>query len=151
GFTCVGFVELGREALEVDRIRILGRIDDLSAVLARAAADEIVVAVRTRRDFLPVQALARIEQSGVRVVDYAAFYERETGRVDLEMVLPTWFPFAEGFPFGRMQDVLKRAFDIVVSMVLLVLTAPLMLATAIAIRVEGPGPVLLWQERVGMG
>lgn len=54
------------------------------------------------------------------------------------------FPRLEGY-----RRFAKRSFDIVGSVLLLILTSPIMLAAAIAVRLEGPGPVLYTQERVG--
>ncbi len=51
---------------------------------------------------------------------------------------------------GRISSGLKRAFDVSTSLVLLVLTLPLMLLTAALIRLEGPGPVLYRQQRTGL-
>ncbi len=54
-----------------------------------------------------------------------------------------------GFEIGRSSRLLKRAFDIVASSLALIVLAPLLLAIAIAIRIDSPGPVLFRQRRIG--
>jgi exopolysaccharide biosynthesis polyprenyl glycosylphosphotransferase len=58
---------------------------------------------------------------------------------------------ARGFEMGRSSRMLKRCFDLVASASMLVLAAPLMLAIAIAIKLDSPGPVLFRQRRIGRG
>ena len=62
---------------------------------------------------------------------------------------PSQLIFAHGFQLRRTTLVLKRAFDILAAAVGLVLAAPLMLLTAIAIKLDSPGPVLYSQVRAG--
>lgn len=65
-------------------------------------------------------------------------------------ISPTLVPRTEGGPAGA-QAVLKRALDIVVSLVVLVLVLPVLLAAAVAVKVSSPGPILFRQVRVGRG
>src|SRR3546814_16067411 len=78
------------------------------------------------------------------------FMERETGRCDLNALRPSWFIFAEGFSGGVLQQSVKRWLDVTLSIVLVIVTLPLLGATALAIRVETPGPVFYRQKRVGL-
>jgi sugar transferase (PEP-CTERM system associated) len=88
--------------------------------------------------------------SGIPIYDFTTFMERETGRCDLNGLRPSWFIFAEGFTGGPIQQAVKRGLDIVLSAVLLVLTVPIIAATALAIRVESPGPIFYLQDRIGL-
>ena len=60
----------------------------------------------------------------------------------------SWLVYSEGFTFSAIDRFLKRLLDLVLSVVVLILTAPLLIAGAIAIRSEGKGPILYRQERV---
>lgn len=112
-------------------------------------ADEIVVAASDRRGRLPMRALLRCRLAGISVYDYHDFCERETGRVDLERVDPGWLVFNDGFAHGNLDAAAKRVFDVVLAMLALVLTAPLLLVAALAVKLEDGGPVLFRQARVG--
>jgi exopolysaccharide biosynthesis polyprenyl glycosylphosphotransferase len=81
-------------------------------------------------------------------MQYLSFVEREIRRIDLKRMELGWLVYSDGFTFGALDRFLKRAFDLVVSSIVLLLTAPLIAAGMLAIGWEGPGPVLYRQERV---
>jgi uncharacterized Fe-S cluster-containing protein len=57
----------------------------------------VVLALEERRNALPLKDLLRIKTKGVHVNDFSSFIERETGRVDLDTVNPSWLIFSDGF------------------------------------------------------
>ncbi len=87
---------------------------------------------------------------GIRVYDDVSFWEQHLGRINLSRIDAVWFLRAEGFSNGLISRAIKRVIDVLVSLVLLALTFPLMLATAVAVRLDSPGPVLYRQQRVGL-
>lgn len=87
---------------------------------------------------------------GVRMYDDASFWEQHLGRVNLDRLDCAWFLRGEGFRSGRLSLSVKRVVDVVASAVLLALTLPLMLTTAILIKLDSPGPVFYRQARVGL-
>jgi sugar transferase (PEP-CTERM system associated) len=95
-------------------------------------------------------ALLDSKLRGVRVLTVTAFCERHLGRIDLDTVDAHWLLCAEGFAQGWLTNVLKRALDVAVSLLLLVLTLPVMLMTALLIKLDSPGPVLYRQKRLGL-
>ena len=121
----------------------------LAKLVVGHCAKEIVLATDDRRG-LPVQQLLECKLSGIRVIDYVAFCERETGRVDLDALRPSWFILSDGFRMGPVSEFVKRSFDLLISSIILIAFLPVMVMTAIAIRLESPGPVLFRQERVGL-
>jgi sugar transferase (PEP-CTERM system associated) len=131
----------------------LDRTEDDRA-LARYAnqigAREVVVATDERRG-MPVGQLLHCKLVGINVVDYQTFWERENSRIDIEALQPSWLIYSDGFRVSPFSNAVKRAFDIVVALGLLVCALPVMAVTAIAVRLESPGPALYRQERVGFG
>ena len=113
--------------------------------------DELVIAMDDRRDKLPIEELLECKLSGVDIIDILTFFEREQGKLPLDILKPDWMIFSDGFNQGAMRDVFKRAFDMTVSACLLLLTWPLMLLAVIAIKLEdGLGaPVIYRQMRTG--
>ena len=109
------------------------------------------MAVADRRKGMPLEALLNVRLRGVEVVEEAKVHEEIAGKIPVEDLRPSWLIFSEGFSSSRLRTITKRAFDITVAMVGLVLSAPLALLTAIAIKLESPGPVLFRQKRVGQG
>ncbi|MGB8276208.1 MAG: TIGR03013 family XrtA/PEP-CTERM system glycosyltransferase [Alphaproteobacteria bacterium] len=149
-FVCAGFVPTNESSVEIDGRRLIADVSSLPAYVERNAIQEVVVAPEDRRGAFPVRSLLDCKLFGTQITDFSTFMERETGRVELEALFPSWLIFSDGFPGGRMQGVLKRVFDIVVSLGFLVFAWPVIVATAIAIRLEGQGPIFYRQQRVGL-
>lgn len=118
--------------------------------LHREKIREVVVATEEQRG-LPMQALMRCRLHGIRVIDYLTFCERESGYVDLDALQPSWIIYGDGCRQGLWAKSVKRVFDIVVSITLLTLAAPLMALVALLIAFESRGPIFYAQERVGLG
>ena len=120
---------------------------DVAGVAREVDADLIIVAPDERRG-MNLERLLECKKAGFPVIQYLSFVEREIRRIDLKRMELGWLVYTDGFTFGALDRFLKRGFDLTVSAVVLLLTAPLILAGMIAIRWEGPGPVLYRQERV---
>ena len=82
--------------------------------------DEIIVAVRDQRGgVLPLRALLDCRLSGIQVTDLPRFFERVHGRVPIESLKVSWLIYGRGFRQNWLRGVMKRAFDLVVAVVLL--------------------------------
>jgi sugar transferase (PEP-CTERM system associated) len=150
----VGFypVSPGSESPAVPPDRILPRALPLSEVVSGLGVQEVIVAVREQRGgVLPLRELIECRVSGVPVTDLAGIYERVRGEVPIESLKASWLIYGQGFAQGGLRTFVKRTFDLLVSAVMLVVTLPLMLVAALAIRLESPGPVIFRQNRVGRG
>jgi sugar transferase (PEP-CTERM system associated) len=121
----------------------------LSALVARERVDIVVVALEDRRKALPIDDLLQCRLEGVAVIEQESLYERITGKIAVEALRPSYLIFNEGFARHPWADLTKRAFDLGLGIVILALAWPLMIATAIAVRLDSPGPILFTQERVG--
>ena len=148
----VGFLPLQGLHHFVDHSLILTEQAPLSEVVDKYQIDEIVIAVRERRGGgLPVNALLECKLKGVHIIELSSFFERERGQVQLESLNASWMVLSEGFQQGFIRDVVKRLFDLVASLMLLLLTVPIMMLAAIIIALESGFPILYRQERVGLG
>jgi sugar transferase (PEP-CTERM system associated) len=87
---------------------------------------------------------------GIPVFSDVSFQERHLGRIDLDAIHANWLLFADGFRNGAVSRAVKRCVDIAISLLLTVITLPLMMATAIAIRLDSHGTVFYRQERTGL-
>lgn len=146
-----GYVSMGEAEPVVGGAIPRESIPNLAAHVVDYNASEVVLALEERRNALPLKDLLRVRTTGVSVSEISSFLERETGRIDLNSVNPSWLIFSDGFASGRMlSSVFKRAFDIMASLLLLVLTLPVILITAAAIKLESRGPAFYRQRRVGL-
>lgn len=150
GFQIVRFVRMSDRQPAVAGATAHRDIGSFYRLADELGAAEIVLALEERRGALPVGDLLKAKLSGVRVSEMSSFLERETGRVDLGSVSPSWLIFSDGFLGSRrVAVILKRMFDVFASLILLTLSSPVLLLTAIAIKLTSPGPVFYRQERVG--
>ena len=151
GFVIVSYVGMSDSTPVVEEAINRNAIHNLTRFVENLGVTEVVLALEERRNALPLKDLLRIKTTGVHVNDFSTFMERETGRVDLDTVNPSWLIFSDGFSSGRMlSSALKRVFDIVASMLLLVLTLPVIMLFALLVKIDSKGPAFFRQTRVGL-
>ena len=121
----------------------------LAALVRRERVDLVVVALEDRRKALPIDELLQCRLDGVSVLEQESVYERITGKIAVDALRPSYLIFNEGFSRHPWAALTKRAFDLTIGFVLIALTWPLMVLTALAVRFDSAGPILFTQERVG--
>lgn len=125
--------------------------DSLTNTAKRLSVDEIVVALTERRSgSMPLRDLLDCKLFGIRVVDVNTHFEKTLGQIRIGFANAGWMIFGDGFNQGFYRTAVKRLFDIVGAIVLIVLSLPIMLVTALLIKLDSPGPVLYRQERAGL-
>jgi sugar transferase (PEP-CTERM system associated) len=152
GFQIVGFVDNKPELVGKSLINptVLGLTADIGGLVEQYQVDRIVVAVADRRGMFPTEELLNLSLSGrIAVEESARYYERLTGKIDSEMLRPSWLIFSRGNRFSDFDYHLRRVVNTGFAAVGLVLSMPLMLLTALAVKLESRGPVFYIQERVG--
>ncbi len=151
GFVIVGYVGMSDSQPVVEEAINRSAIHNLKRFVENLGVSEVVLALEERRNSLPLQDLLRIKTAGVHVNDFSSFIERETGRVDLDTVNPSWLIFSDGFSSGRaVSSVAKRVFDVTASAVLLFLTLPVIVLFALLVKLDSKGPAFFRQQRVGL-
>jgi sugar transferase (PEP-CTERM system associated) len=151
GFIVCGLVSAGEEAILVPRDKIITCEGSLYDIVRERGVTEVVVAIDDRRRQFPVDDLLNCRLRGINVVDIVSFLERETGKVHIDMLSPSWIIFSGGFRRDPLKEGIERMFDVFVSMMLLALTWPIALLTWLAIKLEDgwSAPAFYLQERVG--
>ncbi|MGL4573197.1 MAG: TIGR03013 family XrtA/PEP-CTERM system glycosyltransferase [Burkholderiaceae bacterium] len=153
GYFVVGYfpVGTGSEAGDIDQKLILDPTVSMAVHAQRLRVDEVIVAVKEQRGVgLPLQDLLACRTQGRSVLDLSRFYERVHGEVPIESLKASWLIYSEGFVQGAVRTISKRIFDVLASLALLALTWPVIVVTAMLIKLESRGPVLYRQERVGL-
>lgn len=151
GVQIVGFVDPDptRVGQPLFNPGIIGTIDDIPDIVRDHGVDRVVVSLADARGRLPMDKLLEIKLGGVTFDHLATVYEQYTGKIAVENLRPSWLIFSEGFRKGLVLRATKRAMDIVVAGLGLLLAAPIMGAVAALIKLTSPGPVLYAQQRVG--
>ena len=150
GYHVLGFVgpdDLG----ERGGVSVLGSYDDTADVLEATGATGVLISLAS----VPSELVNKLTRelcddgyhvalsSGLRDIDIARFRAQDIGGRTLVYV--------EQVQRGGMHAVAKRAFDITLSLVALVVTAPIALVAAVAVKLTSPGPIIFSQERIGKG
>lgn len=133
---------------------------DLGLAVDFAQLDEIVTQDRISRVVVAEQdaqsreklaaALLDRRLRGLQISDAVDFYEQFSGKIWVEGLSTQWFVFAGGFRLSNVSACVKRSFDVIFALLLILLTAPLLVVIAVAIKLDSAGPVLFRQIRVGL-
>lgn len=132
-------------------VKVLGRIDNLEVILPQNELDEIAIALALK-DYDNLEHIVNVcEKSGVHtkfIPDYNSVIPTRPYTEDL-MGLPVinirYVPLS-----NTSNKIIKRAMDIVGSLIGIVLASPIMLIAAALVKLSSPGPVIFKQERVGL-
>ncbi len=125
-----------------------GDFTHLEEVLSRERVGCIAVAMVERRGTLPIEQLLAFKMKGIRVEDGLAFVEKMSGKIPVAGLNPSFLIFNDGFRWPTKAA--KRGIDLLLSMLCLLLSAPLFLLLPVLIKLMSSGPVFYRQERVGL-
>jgi sugar transferase (PEP-CTERM system associated) len=154
GYKFLGFVHGGRRARAVGESASLEGepaylTSSLDMLFAEGQASSLVVEANEALQ-CPPQELMRWRLRGVEIIDCESFYERITGKLPVTELRETWLVFAPGFMRQRWRMVLKRAIDVATSTLVMLITLPVAIVAAIAIKLDSKGPLFYAQERIGL-
>jgi sugar transferase (PEP-CTERM system associated) len=153
GYNVIGFVgddpaQIGKSLINPS---VVGVMSDLEGVVGRHRPDQIVIAKPYRRGRMPLDLLLKLKvRDGVTLDEADAFYEKLTGKIVAERLRLWRLVLADASRWARLYRRARRLLDVALASVIALLTSPLMLLTALAIKLESRGPVFYLQERVGL-
>ena len=155
GYYLVGFVDDDptKQGQVIENLPVLGTRRDLLSLVRTNDIAEVILAITQGVDGELLQTLMDCQEQGVAITPMATLYEELTGRVPVEHIGDAWY-IALPLDYastGGFYPLLKRALDISVAMVGLVLFGFFFPFIALAIVLDSPGPVFYTQERVGKG
>jgi sugar transferase (PEP-CTERM system associated) len=151
GVEIVGFIDPdpARVGSPVLNPGVIGAVDDIPSIVRSRGVDRVVVSLADARGKLPMEKLLDLRLDGVQFDHLASIYEEYTGKIAVENLRPSWLIFSEGFRKTRALTAAKRALDVAIAIVGLVLAFPLMALVAAAVKLTSPGHALYHQKRVG--
>lgn len=153
GVTIVGCIPSENEAVQVDPELIIPEPSDWLSYVRSAQISEIVISPDERRrssgNAFPLSQFLDCKLAGIDSSDALSFCERELGKIDISLLQPSWMLFSDGFKYSKRRMIAKRVFDIALASAFFAVLWPFMLLTAIAVRLDSPGPILYHQVRVG--
>jgi sugar transferase (PEP-CTERM system associated) len=111
--------------------------------------NKIIVALTEKRGTFPTRELLKCRVNGIDVLEGTSFFEMLTGKLIVEQINPAWLIFSEGFHKSRTRRFIKRTIDLILSFAMFILLLPMIIVTAILIKIDSKGPAFFSQERIG--
>lgn len=145
-YNYIGYVHENIEELN----NYLGKVEDINNIVKEKRIDEIIFTSRKQvKKYADI--VMNLKLKGTKVIDYLSFLEEEEGKVDVDKIDSLWVLMGGGFTSFNdgLQRRIKRAFDIIVSTILLIISFPFMLITFILVKTDR-GPAFFKQKRIGM-
>ena len=121
----------------------------LMEVVKKQRVHRVIVAMPDRRGTIPMPQLLELRMQGVKIEEATSWLEKISGKIEVDNLYPSWLVFSEGFRFSTAFIVVRRLVSIAISLVGLILAAPLVPLIVLAIRLDSRGSVLYSQTRVG--
>ena len=149
-YELAGYVRTPVDPVSVEESKILGDIDQVVEIAKATHARAIVIALTERRGNLTADKLVTCKLMGVRIIDYPSFFELMTGKIPVEHITPSWLVQSRGFLITPFIRSLKKILDLVLSSLLLGICLPFFPVVALMIKLDSPGPVFYFQQRVGL-
>lgn len=149
GFNEVGYVD-STDAKREDGLKYLGSFEELEGILERFRPDEVISAIRMEDYPRTPEIISVCEKVGIKlsIIPYYADYISSTPQFDEIGGIPLLN--IRRVPLDNLANAaVKRLMDIVGSVILILLTSPIMIVCAIGVYISSPGPILFRQERVG--
>ncbi|MDO5848643.1 MAG: undecaprenyl-phosphate glucose phosphotransferase [Methanobrevibacter sp.] len=151
GFKISGF--LGRKdrvGLEIEGSKIIGSFNDLEEVLENNDFDRVVLAIPLKYYYKIDSLVASCEKVGIKAEIIPDYYQYFPARPSIDMIedMPIinirYVPLNDAF-----NKVLKTVSDYIIAIIAIIITSPIMIFTAIAIKLTSKGPIIFKQERIG--
>lgn len=149
GISVIGVVEQGYAGNTFAGVQYLGSPDVIWRLAESGQARRIIVALSERRGSLPVERLMALKAAGLSIEDGSELYEEITGKVWLGAFRVSSLLFSRRLQASTIGLFLNRSFAVVFAIAALIVASPVMLLTAILIRLDSEGPIILRQTRVG--
>lgn len=151
GMTMVGYLHLRGDKDEVPEEKIIRSELSLEKLVNDYGIDELIVAVDEQRKNYPVDEIINCKMRGIQVTEISDFFEKRSGRLQIDTLHPSRFIFIEGFNQDYARIVVKRVVDILLSIFMMLLTAPVYPFLILLIKRESgwDQPVFYSQIRVG--
>ena len=145
----ISFIGSNEVAFNPHHVSIVEKIPNMASYCREHDIEQIILAMNDRRKKTPTKELLTCKLEGITVRQGVSFYEEITGKFPVEQIDPSGIFFSDGFTLRRWTNAMKRALDIFLAILGIIITLPVTIISSIIIKLESPGPVFYLQERVG--
>jgi exopolysaccharide biosynthesis polyprenyl glycosylphosphotransferase len=150
GIRVVGVVEHTKLGKTFEGVRYLGSPEKIWPMAQSGQTRRIIIAIGERRGCLPIDRLMALKAAGFVIEDGKELYEELTGKVWLEGFSVGSLLFSRRFKCSWFSLFVNRVVSISFALIVFVIAAPVLVLTALAIRLDSKGPIILRQKRIGV-
>ncbi len=150
GFRVVGFLDDNPQKIGtlVEGVRVIGSTEEIEASVLDMLVKEVVITIPSERELIN-RIITKIRRHNVQIRIVPEMFNLMTSAVEVGQLGPVPYMRIVKTPMQGAPLLVKRLFDITVTLFGLILISPVFLITAIAIKIDSPGPVIFKQKRVG--
>ncbi len=147
----VGFVNVnGKDKLLESHISYLGHEKDLETIINENPIEEIIIAIEATEHDRLKNILLRIDDGHKRIKLLPDTFEILSGSIKMTNIFGVALVEVIPDPMPYWQQAFKRVIDLLLSFVAILILIPFYLFSAIAVKLSSPGPILFFQERIGL-
>jgi exopolysaccharide biosynthesis polyprenyl glycosylphosphotransferase len=131
-------------------VKIIGEVKDLESLIDQYGVKELIIALERENNDILIEIISKADHRNVGLKIVPDLYDILSGQARTSQIYG--IPLIDIMPqlMPEWEKKLKRIIDVFVSLIILVITSPIVLATAIAIKFDSPGDILFKQERCGL-
>lgn len=152
-FNVIGFIDddPAKTGTMIEDVGVLGDSEILDVFCKERNIDSIVVAITNEKRKELLSALLECKMAGIEIYDMQTLYEELTGKLPVNYLREGWLVYSSLYGLQRSiyTTRIKRVLDLIVSVLGLLLSLPVIIITAIIIKLSSKGPVFFEQRRVG--
>lgn len=152
GLDIIGYVAVQDENIgkENNGIKAIGHVSQISEIIKNYNVQEVILSLRNHHEDILIEVIAKCENLNIGIKIVPDLYDILSGQAKTSQLYGVPLIDINPILMPEWEKRAKRILDIVVSLILLVCSAPMTLATAIAIKLDSKGPILFKQERCGL-
>lgn len=147
--TVVGFVKLDNSDIQIDNSMILGNMFDVSKLIENYDVKEVIVALDDASEQRIFDIINKLFQYNIDIRFTPRLYEILTGKAQIHRYGLNPLVNITQPTMTDWELCVKRTFDIVASVLSLIILSPLMLYFSLVIKLDSKGPIFFRQERIG--
>ncbi|MBO5287075.1 MAG: undecaprenyl-phosphate glucose phosphotransferase [Clostridia bacterium] len=146
GFEIIGCVCDAKQT----KFKKLGGYSELDSVIKEYNPSEVVLALSSREEGMIEHLISICDNNGIRTAIIPQAYRYFKSKCQVDMIGNMPIINTRDIPLDNIANaVMKRVMDIIVSLIVIILTSPIMLFAMIGVKLSSPGPVIFKQKRVG--
>ena len=149
--TIVGYINInGSDRLLDNKIAYLGHCDNLEILIRNHKVEEVIIAIESSDHNRIQKIITRIQDGRVKIKILPDMYELLSGSLKMTDIYGALLLQIVDDSMPIWQQALKRAMDLIISLVALILLIPLYIICALAVKFSSSGPIFYLQDRVGL-